>query len=154
MLLILKYIHILAMFGVTGLEVGPDILFWWVGRSRDVRAIRTVFPLARPIGLGITILAVIGLGAGLILVAASGYSYVAPWLIIAYILYTAGAVRNLVIINPWRARVLAATQKSDDARPSEDLLRVLRDPKAAHAVWINLLIDAGIIFDMVLKPFS
>jgi hypothetical protein len=32
--------------------------------------------------------------------------------------------------------------------------RLLRDRKAKHAVWINLVIDAALIFDMVVRPLS
>lgn len=148
------WIHILAMFGVTGLEVGPDIIMWWVARTREVTTIRSVFRLARPIGNGISALAGVGAVSGLILVHGLNYQYLAFWLVASYFLYAAGGVRNLLILTPWRAKVLAAARTSPDQTPSPELDRLLRDRKAKHAVWINLVIDAAIIFDMVVKPLS
>ena len=78
-----RFLRIVTMILAVGVGVGAELLMHRVARTGDVRVIRSVFGLARPIQRAVPLLFLIGLGFGLVAVAAGSFDFLARWLIIS-----------------------------------------------------------------------
>jgi hypothetical protein len=153
-MLIWKYLHILSMFLAVALVVGPDLLLYRTARSGEVRAIRTVFGLARPLSLAVPVAFALGLLFGFLAVFAGGFDLFAPWLVIAYVVFAIGALAGAAVVAPWQRKVAAAAATSPEGAPSPALAALLRDRKPTYAMLIDFVTVVGTLFAMVMKPFS
>lgn len=151
---ILKVLHIGVMFAAVAISLGPELLLRGIGRSGDVRAIRTGYSLADRIGKAIPPLFFIGLIFGLLTAWAGGMNFLAPWLLIAYGLFVVATILGARAIAPHIARVAALAAQSPDGAPSSGLTAELADPRVDILVVVEAIVIAAFVFDMVVKPFS
>jgi hypothetical protein len=151
---ILKFLHILSMFSAVGVVVGTEVLLHRVARSGDVRAMRTAFALAKPMNVVAPALFLIGVALGVIDGLTRGFDLFAPWLLIAYGLFLTMFVLGGAVQGRWIDRMVAAVASAGDEPPSPELERVINDRVATAAMYLSWLLLAGIIFTMVIKPFS
>lgn len=147
------FLHILFVVAGVAAAHAPAVMAVVAARSRDHHAIRGVFGLARRAGRFVPIFFGMGLLFGLIAVFANGFNPLAPWLVIAYVLFVVATVVNLVGPDRWIKRVSAlAVDGAGSDGPALD--EALADRRAIALVWAGVAIDAIFIFDMVVKPFS
>ena len=125
-----------------------------VVRSGDVRTIRIIFSMAKPLGIAVPVLLSIGGVFGLIAAIEIGFGLADPWLIISYVVFAIAMVAGGAVQGPWSEKVAKAANVSPDDAPSPELQRLLRDQKAKYASWILDLLILVIIYVMVVKPFS
>lgn len=151
---IFKYLHLLTMFSAVGAVVGTEMLLHRVARSGDVRVIRTAFSLARPMNAIAPVLFLLGVAFGFIDAITRGFNLFAPWLLIAYVLFVVMLALGSAVQGKWVDRIAAAASSSEDGSPSPELQRVIHDRAAVIAMYVSWLLLAGIIFVMVVKPFS
>ena len=145
--LVLKWLHIGAMFMATALAVGPFLVLYLVARSRDLPSIRRTFSYATPIGrLGG---AMYGLGIifGIVAALTGAIDLTAKWLLTAYVLLVVLGVNGL-LAERWMGRVHAAAE----AGGSDDVHRLVRSPSAVTLLTIMVVVTLAIIFVMVVKP--
>jgi len=153
-MLILKFLHIGVMFAAVAISIGPEFLLRSIGRSGDVRAIRTGYSLGERIGKAIPPLFFIGLIFGLLTAWVEEMNFLAPWLLIAYVLFVIATLLGARVFAPHIAHVAALAAQSPDDAPSTELRAALADRRADNLFWVEAVIIIAFVFDMVIKPFS
>lgn len=151
---IFKFLHIAVMFGAVAVAWGPEPLVLAIGRSNDVRAIRTGYALASRVGRAIPILFTIGLIFGLLAVWTQEFDFFAPWLLIAYALFIVATIVGAAFSSPHIAHVAELAAQSPDDQPSPELAAALADRRGEILFVVDLVIIIAFVFDMVVKPFS
>ena len=151
---ILVWLHISLMFVGTILSYGITLLFLLALRSRRTENVRsligTVQPAVRFIPVFYGLAALFGVWAAI----AIGYNLLAPWLLIAYVLFVVLLGIGVGIVGPRVERVGALVAEAPDGPLAPETYAAAT---AGGFLWIEVLDFAGlfvVIFDMVLKPFS
>jgi hypothetical protein len=147
--LLLKFLHVAAMFLATALAVGPSVLLYLIARSGDVDAIRRAFGHATSVfrvggalyGLGLLFGFLAGLNGQIDLTA--------PWLITAYVLVGVLIAFNLGF-ERWTKRIEHAVD-GEEASLSE-LHGAVRSRAPIYALVGMVLLTLSIVFVMVVKP--
>ncbi|HEX2030715.1 MAG TPA: hypothetical protein VHL78_04845 [Actinomycetota bacterium] len=150
----LKFVHILLMFAAVSIFVGGELYLMGVERARDVPAIRRANAVGKrldPVGGGAFIL---GVGFGIITAVVGPFDLTQGWLILAYILAALILGIGLGYWTPRAKRIEQAAAASPHDAPSAELAALLGRPVDRVMVAVDLLLWAGIIFVMVVKPLS
>jgi uncharacterized membrane protein len=152
--LIWKTLHILSMVSMVTAFIGAEIFYAAAIARRDVGTLAFVHRTVERAGLGWVgmggILA--GIVFGLLTAATGGFDFVAPWLLIAYVLV------GVFFVNAFAAgaRIVHVAKAAVEADAGErEAADVVRDMGSTRAVWLvasNAVVFALIIADMVLKP--
>lgn len=149
---VFKFLHIGLMFLAVGVEVGSELLLHRVARSGDVRAIRTVFRLAAPLGRAVPILFGLGTILGLVDTFYRGFNPLAPWLLISYAYALYGFVAGAAVRGPWAMKVGKTAALIQGEAPTAELQRLADDPLTGRLQWVSLIGVVVIVFMMVFKP--
>ena len=153
-MVIFKFLHIAFMFMAVAVALGPELLLRGIGRSGDVRTIRTGYSLADRLGKAIPILFTIGLVFGLLTAWTQGLDFFAPWLLIAYALFILATILGARVTAPHIAHVAELAAQSSDDAPSPELAAAIADRRGDILFALDLIIIIAFVFDMVVKPFS
>ena len=151
---ILKFLHIAVMFAAVATALGPELLLLRISRSGDVRAIRTGYSLGERIGKAIPLLFFTGLIFGLLTAWTGSFNFLAPWLLIAYVLFVVATIVGARVVAPHISHIAALAAQSSDEAPSAELAAALTGRRADLLFVVDVIIIAAFLFDMVLKPFS
>ncbi len=152
--MVLKFLHIVFIFGGIGLVYGTEILLHRIGRSGDTRAIRTAFDMAKPVATVAPAVFWVGVAFGLTAGVVNGYDLLAPWLLATYVLVAALMVAGLSITVPWMNRVGTLAAATPDGPASQELDAALHDRRATVLMYASFVVDIGIVALMVFKPGS
>jgi uncharacterized membrane protein len=153
-MLILKFLHIVSMFGFVTLALGGAVFLHLVAHARDVHAYRRLdAPIQRTDVVAIALF-LAGIIFGLLAAITGGFDLTASWLILAYILVVVIVVHGFLLLNPWYVRLRNAANQPDAAAAVEEFQRLLRTHPVRHmadlvfgtALWV------AIIYVMVVKP--
>lgn len=124
---ILKWVHIVSSTLLFGAALGSSIHCWLAHSSREVRTVATVMRTVVAVDWWVvTTTGFIQPASGILLVQAKGYSFLEPWLLVAYALYT--IVSLLWFVVAWlqiKCRNMARAASSWDALP-DDYHRYMR----------------------------
>ena len=148
------YIHILAMFLAVAFAQGPLLVLMAAVSRRDIPAIRGQLTAQMPLVRWIGPLFGLGILLGLVAVFTNGFDPLRPWLLIAYVLTVIAAVLPQFSSAAYGKRLGMALANSPGDTPSAELAAVLDDVGAKALIWVDMLVIAALIADMVLKPFS
>jgi uncharacterized membrane protein len=151
---LLTFLHVATMFLAVALSLGPAILLRAVARGRDARSIQA---FAEPIaGLGRYIgpLFILGGALGLSVAIVGGFNLLAPWLIIAYVLYVIGTGVGALGEGKWTQDVAKAAAANPERAAGPELVAVLTSTRGVTVFVTFSGIIALLVFDMVVKPFS
>lgn len=151
---IFKFLHILAMFSAVGVSTGTEFVLHRVANSGDVRAIKIAFGAGKLTGMLTPILFVIGMLFGLLAAWTGSWNFLAPWLIIAYVLFATALVLGVKIVGPWNQKVGKAAAMNQGETPSAELQALLHDKRALQAMYATYALIVLLVFDMIIKPFS
>lgn len=145
---IVVFLHVATMFTVVALHTGPQLLIFAAVRRTDAAAVAAIGDtfarsgrLVPPLG---TAGGVLGIVAGLLL----GLNLLAPWLLIAYVLFGALVLFGGLVTVPYFARLATA------ARHGSDDYRALAGGRLTAILLLDGLIYVLIVGDMVVKPFG
>ncbi len=145
---LLLYLHILLMFTAVSIAAGSSILVLIAAgrRERALVAALTALPLDRIVPPLYIVGGLVGLGTGL----AFGYDLLAPWMVIAYVIFALMTALGILYSGPLLGRVHAiATDEGAESQAFTDVLRRFRIDAVLSLGGIAL-----IVADMVFKPFS
>ena len=145
--LVLKWLHIGAMFMATALAVGPFVVLYLVARSGDLPSIRRTFSYSTPIGRVGGAMYGLGVLFGIVAALTGAIDLTARWLLTAYVLVVVLGVNGL-LAERWMGRVHAAAE----AGGSDDVRRLVQSPSAVTFLTIMVVVTSAIIFVMVVKP--
>jgi hypothetical protein len=148
-----KLLHVLAMFSAVTLFFGGNILLHRVVATGHVPTIRRFMALVDPLfraGVGLLTLGVV---LGLVAATTGGWSLVASWLLLAYLLVAAIYVVGFGVGVPWYRNVGAAAAASPEATPpSAELRAAIGDRRGRIDLVVSALLYVAVISVMVLKP--
>ena len=145
--LVLKWLHIGAMFMATALAVGPFVVLYLVARSGDLPSIGRAFSFSTPIGRIGGAMYGLGILFGVLAALTGAINLTSTWLLTAYVLVVLLGVNGL-LAERWMQRVHAAAA----AGGSDEVDRLVRAPSAVALLTIMVVVTLAIIFVMVLKP--
>jgi hypothetical protein len=147
---LLLLLHILTMFTAVTMGAGT-LLFVLVaartGRTRTALEIAAL-PTERFIPPTYMVGGLFGLAAGL----AFGYNLLAPWLVIAYLLFAVATAWGIRVTSPAMRRLANVAATGDMQANAIDVNRMLGRALTIDAGFTFLLIGL-IVLDMVVKPF-
>jgi uncharacterized membrane protein len=147
---LLLLLHILITFVAVTLGAGT-LLFVLVaarsGRTRTALEIAAL-PTERFISPAFIVGGLFGVATGL----AFGYNLLAPWLVIAYLLYAVATAWGIRVTSPAMRRLANVAVTGDVDANASDVERMLGRALTIDASFTFLLIGL-IILDMVVKPF-
>jgi hypothetical protein len=130
------------------------VLLRFSARGGSVRSIQGVADATVRLSKFIGPVFTLGLIFGLITAYLGGFNFLAPWLVIAYVLFVAGVIVGARGEGPYTTRVAVAAAANPGDTPGPELTAVLSSPQASQLFWLFALLVAALIFDMVVKPLS
>jgi hypothetical protein len=142
------------MFTAVAISYGPELLLIIAirtGRTEIVRAVTAVSERSNP---AIPVFYFSGALLGLIAAINLGLNLLAPWLVIAYVLFAYNMIIGGAVFGRWATGVARQTRDLPDGPFPPDLAVVLTDRRIQVLTWIDLVVIITIVFDMVVKPFS
>ncbi len=151
-MLVLKFLHIVAMFGAVTLVVGSIVFLDLMGRTRDIAAYRRLDAITQRTDMAAVALFLAGIVLGFATALAGGLDLTAGWLILAYVLVAALFVEAFVFTIPCYARIREAANDADETRAAAEVNRMLRTPHHLALVAVVVLLWTSVIFVMVVKP--
>lgn len=151
---LLLFLHITGMFLAIIASYGPDVVLRLAFMSRQVAAIRGAHVASARLGPVMPILYGLAGIFGLVAAISFGYDLLAPWLVIAYVLFAAAMLTGLFGDRVFTLRLGALLAGTPDGRVTPELEALFastshRAVTAFNYAWIPVL-----VFDMVIKPFS
>ena len=151
---LLLFLHISITFTAMTVAYAPTIVLWVVYSTRQVAGIRTVVPVVARIGLLLPVLFILGGLFGLFTAIAFGYNLLAPWLVIAYVLFAIMMLIGVTEQRTWPMRLASTLETTPDGPVTPAIVALFRSPRMLAAEASSLAIVFLLIFDMVVKPFS
>jgi uncharacterized membrane protein len=148
------WLHITTMFAAVTISFGPSVVVQAAYRSGQVAMLRGVVRVIQPIERVIPVFFVVGGLFGLWTAINFGYSLLAPWLVIAYILFATVMVTGITFNRTFSARVEAATADVPDGQLTPAIRALFTDPRYRFVTVLDTVAVIAILFDMVVKPFS
>ena len=151
--LVLLFGHITTMVAAVVVSFGPALVFQVAHRDGNVATLRA---LAAPtwIGISIPILYVSGGLLGLATAINFGFNLLAPWLVIAYVLWVVAMLTGVAVHRPYFIRANTVLQGAPDGPMSIEVAALLADQRERWASVVDYVVIVAILFDMVVKPFS
>ncbi|HEX8025905.1 MAG TPA: hypothetical protein VF484_06860 [Candidatus Limnocylindrales bacterium] len=154
----LRYLLLVAHLGLifTGVVVawGPLIPVWIAFGSGHLGLVRATSSIALRLGNVFPIFYMSGGLFGLLTAIAFGKDLLAPWLVIAYVLFAIATVSGIRWTGPHLAEIAKLASEAPDG-PIPTPLAMLFTSSAAKALWaFDVALVFVIVFDMVVKPFS
>jgi hypothetical protein len=150
--LLVLFLHIATMFLAVGVAYGGVIFFLIALRARNGSALVSMSKTAKTTARLIPPLFGIAGLLGLVAAIVSGANLLAPWLIIAYLLFIVLSVVGGLFTGPSIERIGAAVEAAPDGTLPADL------PAMTSRFYMLEVVDFFflflIIFDMVVKPFN
>ena len=145
--LVLKWLHIRAMFMATALAVGPFVVLYLVARTGELPSIRRAFSFSTTIGRTGGAMYGLGILFGVLAALTGAIDLTAKWLLTAYVLVVLLGLNGL-LAERWMQRVHAAAE----AGGADGVDRLARAPSAATLLSVMVVVTLAIIFVMVVKP--
>lgn len=151
---VLIFLHITVMFAAIGVAYGGGLVMRMAYVTGQVAAVRGVgMALARS-APAIPILFISGGTLGLLTAISFGQNLLAPWLIIAYLLFAVAMVIGIKENRSWAAKMGALLATTPDGPLTPEVRAMFTDRRVVTLTLVEYVIVVSIIFDMVVKPFS
>ena len=99
-MLVWVFLHLAFLFAAVAVATGTEIIMQRVVRSGDVRTIRIIFSMAKPLGIAVPVLFSIGGVFSLIAAIEIGFGLTDPWLIISYVVFAIAMVAGGAVQGP------------------------------------------------------
>ncbi len=149
------YLHIVVIFTAITVGYGTTLLMRIAYRSGQVGVLRGVGFAAGKVGPVVPALFIVGGIFGLLTAIATGTDLLAPWLVIAYVLFLTAMLIGIFETAPTGRKLGPLLMAADVTQPIPAAVRELFDsPRARWLLVIDVLIPFLLVFDMVVKPFS
>jgi len=123
-------------------------------RSGQMALVRGVAIASKPIGVAIPIFFISGGLLGLLTAINVGYNLLAPWLVIAYVLFAIALITGAGIARTFLLRLVPLVQDAPDAELTEPVKALFAEPRYRIVNVLDYIVILALIFDMVARPFS
>ena len=151
---LLVFAHIALVFSAVSISYGPQLLLGLAIRTGRVEVVRGVTAAAGPLVIAIPILYIAGGLFGLIAAINSGINLLAPWLVIAYVLFVLLTIVGARLVGPWAEHVGKLAAAAPDGPFPPELRATITDSRMRVIRIADFALVFLLVFDMVLKPFS
>jgi hypothetical protein len=152
---VFKFLHISTMIAAVTLALGPSYVFDRVAATGDVVATRVFLTRMAIFDRLIPGFFVTGAVLGLLAAATIGFDLLAPWLVVAYVLFIGVMGMHATFGNRWRAALgRAAAAVPAGTATSPDLATIASATTGKVVYWTTVIVTVVIVYDMVAKPFS
>jgi uncharacterized membrane protein len=151
---ILLFGHISLMFAAVAVSFGPSLLMQIAERSGQTALVRGVTLASKPVGVAIPILYVSGGIFGLLTAINVGYNLLAPWLVIAYVLFLIAMITGAGINRTFLLRLAPLVKDAPDGELTEPVRALFAEPRYRLVNILDYVVILALIYDMVAKPFS
>jgi uncharacterized membrane protein len=151
---VLLFVHISLMFGAVMISLGPALVMRIAQRSGQMAHVRGVAMASKPIGPAIPILFISGGVFGLLTAINTGYNLLAPWLVIAYVLFLIAMITGAGINRTFLLRLAPLVQDAPDGGLTEPVRALFAEPRYRLVNVLDYIVILALLFDMVAKPFS
>jgi hypothetical protein len=148
------WLHISVIFTAITISYGPALLADLAYRSGSVSTLRGVALASAPIARLIPVFYVLGGLLGLVTAINVGYNLLAPWLLIAYVLFASAMITGIGFNAKFGPRILEATAGVPDGPLTPAITALFTDPRYRFVTTLDVLVVIAFLFDMVVKPFS
>jgi len=149
------FLHIAVIFTAITVGYGVTLMLRIAYMSGQVGIMRGVGYAAGKVGPLIPILFIAGGLFGLLTALATGTDLLAPWLVIAYVLFVIAMLIGIFENAATGRKLGPLLMAADVSQPLPAAVRELFDsPRARYLLVIDVLIPFLFVFDMVVKPFS
>jgi uncharacterized membrane protein len=151
--LILLVTHVVLATLAFGFIIFFDFVLVGTAKARDVRAIRTTFPVALRTARWVGLLLGLAIIFGFIEAVRLGYPLLSGWLIFTYVLLAIAGALGIGGTFRRHVRVLHEAFKSPDDRPSPELEKAILDEQPSGA-FVMIIAMTAIVYAMFAKPFG
>jgi hypothetical protein len=151
---LLLFLHITVIFAAITVSFGPAIVLLLAVRTGQVATVRGVALAMRPLGRFIPILFVTGGLFGLLTGINLAYNLLAPWLVIAYVLFAIAMIQGATLSSRFAARLEAAIATARDGPLTPAIAGIFAEPRFKALVGVDYVVTLALVLDMVVKPFS
>ena len=152
--LLLTFLHIAGMFIAVMVAFGSGLVMRFAYMTGQVAAVRGVGMASVRLGRFIPILFIIGGLLGFLTAISSGVDLLAPWLVIAYVLFAIAMLIGIVENAPWGRRMGALLAQTPDGPLTPEIRAMFTDTRVVALTVVDYAVVVLVIFDMVVKPFS
>jgi len=150
--LILIFLHVMTMFVAVALALGGSIFLVMALRTGRTEVVRSYGSATKSIVRIIPVVFVIGGIFGLITAVALQFNLLAPWLIIAYILFALLALSGAALSGPAAENIGKIVATAPNGPLPAAAAPLIDRFYRAQAIEVTVLVL--IVFDMVVKPFG
>jgi uncharacterized membrane protein len=151
---ILLFVHIGLMFGAVMISLGPALVMRIAEQSGQMALVRGVALASKPIEPAIPILFISGGIFGLLTAINVGYNLLAPWLVIAYLLFLVAMITGAGINRTFLLRLAPLVKDAPDGELTEPVRALFAEPRYRFVSSLDYVVILALIYDMVAKPFS
>ena len=147
---ILKFLHIVSMFGAVTLALGGAVFLYLIARSRDIPAYRRIDAIVLRTDWVAGALFVAGITFGILTAITSGFDLTASWLILAYLLAGTILAVDFLFVAPRQQQLRSAAAEPDPS--AGDFERLVHTRGHLVGLVVGATLWVAIIFVMVTKP--
>lgn len=151
---VLIFLHITVMFAAITVGFGGGLVMRVAYMTGQVAAVRGVGMALARLSRWIPILFISGGTLGLLAAISFGQNLLAPWLVIAYVLFATAMVIGVVENAPWGRKLGALLATTPDGPLTPEVRAMFTETRVVALTVVDYLIVVAILFDMVVKPFS
>jgi len=153
--IVFTFLHISTMITAVTLALGPSFAFERVASSGDVLATRIFVGRMAGFERHIPLFFMAGAIFGLLAAATIGFDLLAPWLVLAYVLFAGIMVLQLTVGSRWRTALSGTLSAVPVGVTTSPALAEVASARVGQLVyWATVAGTVVIVFDMVAKPFS
>ena len=154
--LLLLFLHITTMFAAVAVGYGITTFVWIAYKTGQVTALKGVGMASARLSRFIPVLFISGGLFGLLAAITGPYSanLLAPWLVIAYLLFIVAMLIGARINEPWGKRLGMALRTVPDGPIPPEIDAFFTDRRMNWITVVDYLVVVVLIYDMVVKPFS
>jgi hypothetical protein len=146
------FLHIATMFMAVTISYGGVIFLIVALHAGRSEAVRSITAAAKPIGRLVPVFYFTAGAFGLIAAIVNNFNLLAPWLIIAYVLFALLTILGAAITAPTIEKYGVAVAGVPDGPLPREAIAMNR--RFYQVEVIDFLLLFLVIFDMVVKPFS
>ena len=148
------FLHIVVIFTAITAGYGVTLLMRIAYMSGQVGLLRGVGFAAGRLGPVIPILFIVGGTFGLLTALATGTDLLAPWLLIAYVLFLIAMLIGIFENAPTGRKLGQLLMAAPDGPIPANIRELFDNPRARAILVVEVLLPFVFVFDMVVKPFS
>ncbi len=151
---LLLFAHISLMFTGVTVAWGPLIPVRVAYQTGQVAPVRATATMAVKLGRVIPAFYMTGGLFGLLNAIAFGYNLVAPWLVIAYVLFAVATVIGIRWTGPTVERIAELAKGAPDGPIPASLRELFSSTRSVVLTTVDIGLVFVLVLDMVVKPFS